>query len=190
VKDEAHNGRLTKTSKKRDNKKDIKRNIRKHEGTKEARTTKESKQKSIEFISLLPRIDGGAQAANQEGLADAKARAVSFSAQDSNNVTGSTRSGVCMYGAACAVVVLSNSDVQRTDGTADIGGGTLDTFEAIDALGGEAKSTRRHRAASEVTLLLVRPLKSVSEFVGAVVQADRQIVLFKDARNTGIDKIG
>ena len=93
-------------------------------------------------------------------------------------------------GAARAVVVLLDSDVQRTDGAADIGGGTRFTFEAIDAHGYETEPTRRNSTAGKVTFLVVRPLESVSEFFGTVVQADKQVVLAKNAGNTRINKIG
>lgn len=93
-------------------------------------------------------------------------------------------------GAARAVVVLLDSDVQRADGAADIGGGTRFTFEAIDAHGDETESTRRNSTAGKVTLFVVRPLESVPEFVRTVVQADRQVVLAKNAGYTRTNEVG
>lgn len=62
-----------------------------------------------------------------------------------------------------------NSDVKRTDRTADISGGSLFTFKMVNTFVDKTKCTRRYRAAGEVALTVVTLFERVSQFVGAVV---------------------
>ena len=134
-------------------------------------------------------VYAGTEVADEEGLTDPKACAVLFPAQHRDLVAGFAGRGVRADRAARAIVVLPDSDVKRPDCTADVGIGTLLTFKAIDTLSNKTKSAGRHRAVGEVAPLVLAPLESVSEFVGAVVDTNREIISSKNACNTRVNEV-
>ena len=77
---------------------------------------------------------------------------------------------------------VRSCNVRVSECASDVDGGTCFTLEAVNAVGGKAEITSRYWAVLRVAMF-----ESVAEFMGAVVDADRKILLLENVRGFGVN---